>query len=180
MNTIHTGERPYSCDLCKISFTKTANLTRHNKINHQGPYECDLCGDKFSNKPELETHLHKHVCKNSSACYTCHTLSQSESSAPPKKRNPQENRLHYCLVCDRSFPFASGVKAHLRTHTGEKPFACNQCNQSFAHSGGLSYHKRIVHQEIDPSHFCDVCDRGVFSATELNQHLQISSRIIRM
>ena len=35
--------------------------------------------------------------------------------------------LHTCTTCHRHFPCQSKLKAHMRTHTGDKPFNCPQC-----------------------------------------------------
>ncbi|XP_063415846.1 zinc finger protein 148-like [Mytilus trossulus] len=50
-----------------------------------------------------------------------------------------------CHVCNRVFPREKSLQAHMRTHTGERPYLCDYpgCNKSFCQSGQLKTHQRL-------------------------------------
>lgn len=50
-----------------------------------------------------------------------------------------------CKVCNRVFPREKSLQAHMRTHTGEKPYVCDfpGCKRAFAQSGQLKTHQRL-------------------------------------
>ena len=42
---VHTGEKPYECEICKKSFISNINLTVHKR---EKPYSCDVCQKSFA------------------------------------------------------------------------------------------------------------------------------------
>lgn len=50
-----------------------------------------------------------------------------------------------CGYCNRVFPREKSLQAHLRTHTGERPYTCDYpgCTRAFTQSGQLKTHQRL-------------------------------------
>ena len=50
-----------------------------------------------------------------------------------------KNRMNV-LFREMTFSQTSGLTNHTRIHTGEKPYACNICEQTFSRSSSLNEH----------------------------------------
>ena len=54
-------------------------------------------------------------------------------------------RRNSCEFCGKIFRFASNLKLHRRSHTGERPYSCHLCNHKCSQSSKLKRHMK-VHQ----------------------------------
>ncbi|XP_064540295.1 zinc finger protein Xfin-like [Drosophila montana] len=155
----HTGERPFKFAACPKSCaedlqlmdnleeeTKELNIEVNSK-HHYNTRQKRLNRYSVSNMSS-ESFLtesgqdYEDEKKSSLACPYCQIVQSSKGNLKAHLRTHTGERPFQCPHCPRTFTQKHNMTVHIRTHTGERPFKCAACPKSFAQLAGLIAHNR--------------------------------------
>lgn len=138
----------FHCIFCKKICTYKANFEDHLRSHTQErPFTCKLCPREFSSRASKSVHVKRVHCPNRPLRFKCHFC--------PKRCYDKGDLAH-----------------HLRTHTGEKAYKCNDCGKDFGTNAGLKRHFITIHTSDRP-YECKVCSRRFKLPGNFNAHKKI-------
>uniref|UniRef100_A0A0A1WDL1 Zinc finger and SCAN domain-containing protein 12 n=1 Tax=Zeugodacus cucurbitae TaxID=28588 RepID=A0A0A1WDL1_ZEUCU len=171
------------CPHCERVFARNVTLEKHIQAAHTNvpaeciaaiapkptedkPIQCDHCPRTFARHFALERHL---KAMHPSITTSADNLESNTNPAEIAKTKKTYKR-GICPHCGRSFAQASLV-IHIRRHTGEKPYQCDECQKGFPRRQDLVVHKR-QHTGERP-HVCTVCGKSFTRPNKLSRHMRI-------
>ncbi|XP_037796487.1 zinc finger protein 77-like [Penaeus monodon] len=134
----------HTCSYCGYSTMYSTGLKRHMR-SHTGykPYACPHCEYSAITKYHLQRHIRIHNVMFIVGYSVEGVRRENIEAARVWMSHAPGRKLHQCSFCDYSTNYSTGLKRHLRTHTGEKPFECSVCLQRFSQKGTLQAHITI-------------------------------------
>ena len=133
---MHMGLKTYKCTFCDRTYQNQGNMAAHRKQAHAAEWK------------ELRGKLTSQGRKSSKPCQTCgiHLSSIAElNQHMAEVHGDTQAKETQCQTCGKWTMSKIKLKDHMRTHTGERPYTCDFCPQSFMSKGTQSAHLKEKH-----------------------------------
>jgi DNA-directed RNA polymerase subunit RPC12/RpoP len=125
-------------------------------VRSETSFICEHCGQGFAMHDRLAKHIaSRHRDRSASV-------------------NDENNKIHKCTLCSKSFGRSDMLTRHMRLHTGIKPYSCRDCGQVFSRSDHLSTHQR-THTGEKP-YKCPHCNYAASRRDMITRHMRTHFR----
>uniref|UniRef100_A0A6A7G678 Transcription factor Sp1-like n=1 Tax=Hirondellea gigas TaxID=1518452 RepID=A0A6A7G678_9CRUS len=170
----------FECEECGKLFRSNSTLKVHMKSHMEVKVlPCPHCEQVFPQRHILQQHLiHEHPTFNLICNYCQKIFTREDTLRSHMVRMHETDGGLNCNVCGKNFPSQGQLEAHVRVHTGERPFRCQLCSRAFVQKVHLRTHLRTMHQTLDaPTTPCHLCDQMVSDRESLRDHVMNVHRL---
>ncbi|CAL8121434.1 unnamed protein product [Orchesella dallaii] len=147
---VHQKKRPFPCNICGRCFSSKHASNQHINVHlKETPYKCRICGIRNNQKQHIKN-FHSNSEREGHPCPKCPLILRSEL----------EFYRHYLLehvglkddifnryFCNFRAKCLMKLEEHYRKHTGERPYFCSECPQTYGTSYKLDAHCRLSDSE---------------------------------
>ena len=138
------------------------NLTsKHNQL-----LQCPDCDRQYTEWIAFKQHMKTHGAEG--VQYPCGLCDEVFPTQYEKEKHKRVHKQVQCEFCERYFRSASVLSAHLRIHTGERPYKCGLCERDFSQASVLKVHMRTHKRES--SFECKPCGKVYEDVMEYFKH----------
>ncbi|XP_068628850.1 zinc finger protein 431-like [Battus philenor] len=140
---IHSGDRPFQCEMCSKNFTQLSSLQAHKESVHKKyivEATCQFCGKFLKGRSQVYRHLKTHT----------------GDKVP-------------CPVCAKMLT-KNCLRPHMQRHSKVKSYTCEICAKSFYTCAELCNHRRSTHNTLKKVYKCDLCEYKANRSDALKKH----------
>lgn len=136
------------CRYFYLGFKNKAERDRHEG-RHDRPWICTIQGCPvailgYPSKTKLQSHMQEahHIITDG---HEFPDIQGSNANDWRRSRERVEPKIHQCDYCPRTFTQKFNLRSHMLSHTGERPFLCSKCQNTFFRKSDAERHARTIH-----------------------------------
>ncbi|XP_071115795.1 uncharacterized protein [Haliotis cracherodii] len=175
----HTAVMSLTCSACGVSLNSACVYYSHRNSHRNDPHVqhdqilghvCDICGKDFQKMSLLKNHKLIHG-DTRFRCDTCGKESKTKPCHMAHVKTHSGLKPFCCEVCGKYFVSHTNLQNHQLIHTGEKPHCCHICSKSFRTRALLREHGNV---HCNEKRFkCELCGKEYTSRTNYINHLNV-------
>uniref|UniRef100_A0A1Q3F2R2 Putative zinc finger-containing protein n=1 Tax=Culex tarsalis TaxID=7177 RepID=A0A1Q3F2R2_CULTA len=82
-----------------------------------------------------------------------------------------QTEIFDCDSCNARFKYYARFKDHLNSHSGQRPYPCDECDHHYATRIGFLVHKILEHMKLNGIYICPKCELDCKNAQNYKLHI---------
>jgi len=138
-----------TCEECGKCFPDMHKLKIHGEMVHMKGelFTCQLCGKEMLGTNRLRNHMMTHP--KGQKFVSCEQCGKVVPETQLRTHIVQAHKMHSykypCDFCPKRLDTKAHIRAHIRKHTGARPFLCRGCGKYYPLLETAQKHTRIFH-----------------------------------
>lgn len=179
---LHRSRPSFICSTCGEKFFTPNGIRAHNcdkkrkrpdidfRVNDTR--YCRFCDQKFASFDDNKAHKCEFAHAENSKLVICRFCGKTlKRLAFNRHMEIHSNIPWICEICNKKLATSRALKLHFTTHSGNKPYKCSECAETFISKIVLDRHMRF-HGQAPKLSRCEFCFKELSTELSLKSHIQ--------